>query len=230
MSKEDLTELPTKEANPALPKKGFRAQKKATKGALQQENNALKTFVNQVQQTQQFMGQQLFQLMQQVRGSGEQVQSLANLLRCTALTTEQKIEAGDTVMLDFSGILTEDGLPFEGGFMMGSVLKLSSGQFIDEFEKQIIGGYVGTTGVFTLTFPKDYPTKLAEKEAEFTVRIVNAWRSPEDDNAVEILHNKRLEAKKAALEATQPVEEAKEKTLETTQPVEEAKEKTLATE
>ncbi|MFW6278868.1 MAG: trigger factor [Bacillota bacterium] len=86
------------------------------------------------------------------------------------VTDKQKIEEGDTVIIDFTG--TIDGEPFEGGSAEEFNLEIGSGQFIPGFEEQLIGEEVGTEVELDITFPDDYQADdLAGQEAQFDVTI-----------------------------------------------------------
>lgn len=189
-----VAEMPNREANPGPAKKGFRQAKKGTKKQVLQENNALKMSVQQLINTQKFLSQQLYTVMQKTKQADEQIQAMADLLRCEEITGPS--QDGDKVMLDFSGIMTDTGEPFDGSHMMGTVMTVGENQFLEDFEKQLKGVKVGDTKAFTLTFPEDYFANLAGKEAEFTVKIVKIWRTSESDLEIQKLHEERIAKQK----------------------------------
>ncbi|MCI9526713.1 MAG: trigger factor [Lachnospiraceae bacterium] len=78
-------------------------------------------------------------------------------------------QEGDYVNMDFKG--TVDGEEFDGGTASDYELELGAGEFLEEFESNLIGKKVGETAIFKLTFPEDYDDTLGGKEAEFTVTI-----------------------------------------------------------
>ncbi len=79
-----------------------------------------------------------------------------------------KAAKGDTVVIDFKGIL--DGEAFEGGTGHDYPLELGSGTFIPGFEDQLIGIAVGEQRNLDITFPEDYGAKeLAGKAVVFEV-------------------------------------------------------------
>ncbi len=85
--------------------------------------------------------------------------------------------SGNVVEIDFKGMI--DGKAFAGGSAEGFDLELGSGQFIDNFEEQLIGLKAGDDKIVKVTFPADYGSKeLAGKEASFAVKI-NAVLSKE---------------------------------------------------
>lgn len=83
--------------------------------------------------------------------------------------TDRAAEEGDSVNIDYTG--TIDGEEFDGGSDAGYEFLLGSGEFLEEFENNLIGKNTGETFTFTLTFPDDYDEELGGKEAEFQVTI-----------------------------------------------------------
>ena len=79
-----------------------------------------------------------------------------------------KVEAGDRVVIDFTGRI--DGKPFEGGVGGDVGVDIGSGTFIPGFEDQLVGMAAGEKRLVRITFPAGYAkTELAGKEAEFDV-------------------------------------------------------------
>jgi len=77
---------------------------------------------------------------------------------------------GDTAVIDFEGFL--DGKPFEGGKAEKFSLAIGSGQFISDFEEQLVGMNEGEEKTIKVTFPKDYGSEnLAGKETEFKIKL-----------------------------------------------------------
>ncbi len=188
---EENQELPKKEANPTA-KKGFRQVKGGNKKELKQENNVLKQQLQAMQQSQQFLGQQVFSMMQAVREMQSQSQAMANLLRYKQV--EGEVQSGDSVMIDFAGILEETGEPFDGGFMLGSVVTLGQKRFLEDFEKQLEGMIVGQMKDLKVKFPDNYTEELKGKTAIFTVKVINAFRPDESDSLIQDLQNKRVQS------------------------------------
>ncbi len=92
-------------------------------------------------------------------------------------TTKQvkkgKVKEGDSVNIDYEGILDGEKDPFQGGSATGQTLLIGSNTFIDGFEDGLIGKKVGETVKLKLQFPKEYkndPDK-AGKKVTFTVTI-----------------------------------------------------------
>lgn len=86
--------------------------------------------------------------------------------------TSLTVEDGDTVNIDYVG--TVDGVEFEGGSTdgNGTDLVIGSGDYIDDFEDQLIGSHPGDTVEVQVTFPDDYGNeKLNGKDAVFTVTV-----------------------------------------------------------
>ncbi|WP_203361582.1 trigger factor [Bacillus sp. REN10] len=122
-----------------------------------------------------------------------------------------KIEADDTVVLDFEGFV--DGEAFEGGKAENYSLVIGSGTFIPGFEDQLIGMATGEEKDVEVTFPEEYhAAELAGKPAVFKVTIheiksqelpeLNDEFAKETDEAAETLAElkekiqKRLEEQK----------------------------------
>lgn len=86
--------------------------------------------------------------------------------------TSLTVEDGDTVNIDYVG--TVDGVEFEGGSTdgNGTDLVIGSGDYIDDFEDQLIGSHPGDTVEVQVTFPDDYGNEeLNGKDAVFTVTV-----------------------------------------------------------
>jgi trigger factor len=79
-----------------------------------------------------------------------------------------KVEAGDRVIIDFSGRI--EGKPFEGGTGGDVGVNIGSQTFLPGFEDQLIDMAEGETRLVKITFPAHYAkAELAGKEAEFDV-------------------------------------------------------------
>lgn len=83
--------------------------------------------------------------------------------------TDRPVQDGDSVNIDFTGKI--DGEEFEGGSGEDYDLLLGNGEFLEDFEANLIGKNSGETVTFNTTFPEDYDEELGGKEAEFTVTI-----------------------------------------------------------
>jgi hypothetical protein len=172
--------------------KGFRQAKQKTKAQLSEDSTQLKTSIDQLGQQVRFMGQQMFQQLQQSRQMADELVAAINLLR---LNNVNDVQNGDTVMLDTVGVLTETGRLFKGGYLMGTVVKVGSKNFVAGFEDALLGMQVGDTKDISITFPADYPAEeLKGKAAKFTTRVIKVWRASENDNSIANLQKVLSEA------------------------------------
>lgn len=131
----------------------------------------------------------------------EQRNQLAELV----LKEEGTVEEGDTVVIDFEGLL--DGEPFEGGKGENHSLEIGSGEFIPGFEDKLIGKEAEESYEIDITFPEEYHAEeLAGKESVFKVTIheIKSKELPELDD----------EFAKDADEEVETLDELKEKTKE----------------
>ncbi len=83
--------------------------------------------------------------------------------------SDRSVEDGDYISIDFAG--TIDGKEFEGGSETGYEFTLGEGEFLEEFEKNLIGKNKGETATFSITYPEGYDDDLTGKTAEFNVTI-----------------------------------------------------------
>lgn len=105
-----------------------------------------------------------------------------------APTVVEDVQMGDTVVINFTG--TVDGKEFDGGTAENYSLEIGSGNFIDDFEDQLVGLKVNDTKKVEVTFPSDYATAdsgfsdLNGKDAVFDVKINSVNRPAEltDEN------------------------------------------------
>ena len=80
------------------------------------------------------------------------------------------IRSGDKVNIDFDGKV--EGKDFDGSKEEKMDLVVGSDQFLQDFEKQLIGCKAGEKKSFDVVFPENYPQKdLAMKTAFFEVKI-----------------------------------------------------------
>lgn len=132
-------------------------------------------------------------------------------LRAQEKDVDREAKNGDLVEIDFSATL--NGVPIDGGQAQKYPLVLGDKQMIPGFEEKIVGMKKGEEKKFKLKFPKDYKNNLAEKEAEFTVKLlaVKERKLPElNDDFAKSLGQKDLAELKKILK--QNVEaEAKQK-------------------
>ncbi len=91
---------------------------------------------------------------------------------------ETVVEYGDIVNIDYTGYIGETA--FENGSDKDALLVIGSGNFIDNFEEQLIGGKPGQTVDVLVTFPQDYSqSDLAGTRAKFVVKINSVAKEPE---------------------------------------------------
>jgi FKBP-type peptidyl-prolyl cis-trans isomerase (trigger factor) len=96
---------------------------------------------------------------------------------------------GDTLKIDYEGILVGEDKPFDGGSATNYSLELGSGEFIPGYEDALIGAPVGVTVKLRLTFPEDYKTAtLKGKEVDFTVTVNSISRVDEDALTLTLLN------------------------------------------
>ncbi len=96
----------------------------------------------------------------------------------TARAENAQAREDDSVIIDFVGRV--DGEEFPGGKAEDFNLVLGSGQFVPGFEEQLEGAKAGDERIVKVKFPADYPEpKLADKDAEFTVRVKEV-RAPDE--------------------------------------------------
>ena len=96
---------------------------------------------------------------------------------------DEKADKGDTVTVDYVGKI--DGVPFDGGTGNGHKVQLGAGQFLEDFEKPLLGMKPGEAKSIKLTFPDDYDPKVAGQKATFdlTVTAVETHDLPEMNEA-----------------------------------------------
>ena len=99
--------------------------------------------------------------------------------------TTVAVADGDKINLDYVGYM--DGVAFEGGNTKGNgaTLTIGSGQYIGDFETQLIGTHPGDEVTVNVTFPDNYPKNpdYAGKEATFEVVVNGIYYTPEFDDA-----------------------------------------------
>ena len=89
-------------------------------------------------------------------------------------TTKDTIEIGDTVTIDFKGVI--DDVPFEGGTGTNYRFTAGDSNLLPEFENQLIGHSLNEKFSITVTFPEDYAaTDLAGKEAVFAITVKDIY-------------------------------------------------------
>lgn len=96
---------------------------------------------------------------------------------------ERPAEMGDTVVIDFEGML--DGVPFDGGKGENHSLELGSNSFIPGFEELLVGIKSGEEKAIDITFPEDYQAEdLKGKATVFNInchQVLETELPPLDD-------------------------------------------------
>lgn len=116
--------------------------------------------------------------------SDDDVESyISKLLSRTATTetvTEGVTASGDTVKLDYSGLL--NGEAFSGGTATDASYTIGSGKFITDLDQGLIGLTVGQEYNIPCTFPSDYSSSdLAGKDVIFVVTVKSIQKSTVPD-------------------------------------------------
>lgn len=86
--------------------------------------------------------------------------------------TSLVVQDGDSISIDFVGTVNDGD--YQGDDLIGQneFLLIGSGDFIGDFEEQLIGHHVGETVDITITYPEDYADdSLREKEVTFATTI-----------------------------------------------------------
>lgn len=90
-------------------------------------------------------------------------------VRTEVVSEPREAKLGDTAVIDFDGSM--GGTPIVGGSGQDYSLELGSKSFVPGFEDALIGAKAGDSRTFTVTFPEQYHTDLAGKDAEFVVTV-----------------------------------------------------------
>ena len=110
---------------------------------------------------------------EKVKVSKEDIQSeienLRNQLAEVVVKENGEVANGDTVVIDFEGVV--DGKKLEGGDGNNYPLEIGSHTFIPGFEEGLIGKKTGEEVELNLTFPENYVEDLKNKAVTFKVKI-----------------------------------------------------------
>lgn len=136
--------------------------------------------------------------------------AIHSAMESASLTTkedagDQPAELGDTVNIDFEGLL--DGVAFQGGTAMSYDLTLGSGKFIDGFEDGLVGVKKGESVSLNLKFPENYgKADLNGKAVVFNVTVNSVTKTiyPEltNENVSKISSYDNVDAYKAYLQTS----------------------------
>lgn len=132
----------------------------------------------------------------------------------TLETVQRPADPGDQLVADYVG--TVDGEPFEGGTGRDQLIELGSGKLIPGFEEQLTGATAGEDRTLAVTFPDDYPSELAGRDARFEVHVheVKAKRLPELDDEFAALASDFDTIDELRADIERRLREADERTIE----------------
>lgn len=98
------------------------------------------------------------------------IKNLMSQYGTTESVTEGVTASGDTISLDYSGLL--DGTAFSGGTATDVSYTIGSGKFIDDLDKGLVGLTVGEEYDIPCKFPDNYSSSdLAGKDVIFKVTV-----------------------------------------------------------
>lgn len=132
-----------------------------------------------------------------------EMQAFATYYKLTTPIEGRAAQTGDVVDINYEGSV--NGVPFTGGTANNYLLELGSGQFIDEFEDQIVGHSAGDEFNVTVTFPDGYGTTTDRETGENEIDLSNAQAvfhvtlneieeyNIEDADVADIMYGKTLE-------------------------------------
>lgn len=98
-----------------------------------------------------------------------EIEKLRNELAEVVVKEDGEVVNGDTVVIDFDGIV--DGKPLEGGKGENYPLEIGSHTFIPGFEEGLVGHKTNDEVTLDLTFPENYVEDLKNKPVTFKVKI-----------------------------------------------------------
>lgn len=184
--------------------KGFRQAKQPNKKEVMNLNQALQKDMQNLRQNMQLLLQFTQRNMGEVNRLGNQVVNLESLIGYRSST--KMAQEDDVVVLNCIGYDPESGLPFDGGRLDRTVIRIGSKQLIPEFEQQLVGMAAGEdVRTISVKFPEDYNNKdLAGQTKNFDIQVLEVYTQAIDTSTFEA-RAKELEDKLAAKNA----EEAK---------------------
>lgn len=166
---------------------GFKSRKQMTKREMQdqisdQADNAIK------------MVQGLATVVnQQIRNLKLETSNLASM--SIMRDDGGAVNSKSILYIDFVGTL--EGKAFEGGLGVGVFVDMEVHQFIEDFQKNLLGMKAGEEKTFDVKFPENYQSKeLAGKTAQFEVcvrRVLNEIPSKVAEKALELQKQFELE-------------------------------------
>ena len=87
---------------------------------------------------------------------GEQLEQMRGQFATLAAVEDRPVQEGDFVIIDFRGERLATGEPLEGGEAEDYMLEVGRGEFLEDFEKNLVGMNAGERKQFGVTFPPDY--------------------------------------------------------------------------
>jgi trigger factor len=101
----------------------------------------------------------------------------------TLETVERPAESGDHLVIDYVGVDSATGEPFDDGEGRDQLVELGSGRLIPGFEDQLVGASAAQKRTVNITFPEDYGDRGGQDASfEVTVKEVKHKRLPELDD------------------------------------------------
>lgn len=100
----------------------------------------------------------------------EQLEMLRERFAQLKVASGRPIKEGDFALVSFQGLI--DGRVLESASAEDFMFEVGKGQFIPEFEENLLGAKVGEVREFDVDFPPEYPLKeVAEKKVHFKVIV-----------------------------------------------------------
>lgn len=130
--------------------------------------------------------------------------------------TDQPVEMGDTVSIDFSGKI--DGKEIENSVEKDYMVTVGTGEIVKGFDDKIIGRHIGEKYNFTGQLPKDYyDVGFAGKKVEFEIKINSISRPeilPLNDEFVTMVSNKSKNVEEYKKEVKEILEKNEEEKID----------------
>ena len=95
----------------------------------------------------------------------EQLEQMRSQFATLAAVEGRPVQEGDFVILDFRGERMATGEPLEGGEAEDYMLEVGRGEFLPDFEENVVGMSAGERKQFGVTFPADYAEESLRGQA-----------------------------------------------------------------
>ena len=95
----------------------------------------------------------------------EQLEQMRSQFATLAAVEGRPVEEGDFVILDFRGERMATGETLEGGEAEDYMLEVGRGEFLPDFEENVVGMAAGERKQFGVTFPADYAEESLRGQA-----------------------------------------------------------------